>query len=111
MIVIIDLSEVISVAKPQSRTEYTNLLDIVEHMLSSYYAIPAVSTQFNPLRFRINNIDHLIHHKLAQVLPVLRAMAHKYQILYIDLGVNGSLIVSSEKIPHDHYRIYSNALP
>lgn len=51
--------------------------------------------------------ETLIHHEIKKVFPILTKIRDLNLTIYVDVGVNGSLILSTVKLNHGHHLFYN----
>lgn len=101
MLVLLNLKNLFAMLKPQTNYDLGSIAVMVERILSKYYGLPAESTRYVPMTFSIQ-YEHLVHHELAKVLPLLREHGSMGKTLYVDVTINGTLILSTEELKGDY---------
>lgn len=101
MLVLLNLKNVFALAKPQTNYDLGSIAVMVERILTRYYGLPAESSRYIPVVFTMQ-YEHLVHHELAKVMPLLLQSGSMGKTLYVDVTINGTLILSTEELKGDY---------
>lgn len=112
MLIVLNIQHLLAVNKPGTNYELANICGCVERILTRCYLMDCETVRYNPLRTSLSvREESLIHHEIRKILPVLMKLRNQNQTVYIDVGINGSLILSTVKLDHGHHMFYAQTVP
>ena len=111
MLILLNIEHLITITKPQSNYDLANICGCVERILTCCYLMDCETVRYNPMRTSLSASEEvLIHHEIKKVLPILTQMRDRGLTIYVDVGVNGSLILSTVKLDHGHHMFYTQTV-
>lgn len=111
MLILMNLTHVVSLMNPTSNYEFANICMSVERILSSCYLVDCRAIQgYAPIPYVPPNVETLIHHEIRKVLPLIKELRDVGKTIYIDLTIQGTLTLSTEKSIND-YTVYTPKIP
>lgn len=108
MLIMLNIEHLMAVTQPKSNYELANICGCVERILTGCYLMDCETVRYNPMRTSLTAQEEaLIHHEIKKVLPILTQIRNLNLTIYVDVGVNGSLILSTAKLDHGHHLFYT----
>ena len=112
MLIVLNIQHLIDLTKPKSNYDLANICGCVERILTCCYLMDCETVRYNPIRTSLSAREEaLIHHEIKKVLPILTKIRDLNLTIYVDVGVNGSLILSTVKLDHGHHLFYTQIVP
>lgn len=106
MLVLLNLRNLFAILRPITNYDLGSVTVMVERILVRYYGIPAESKRYIPVHFSMQ-YEELVHRELSKVLPMLKYQSVQGKTIYVDVTVNGTLILSTEELK-DGYAIFQS---
>lgn len=108
MLILLNIQHLLTVVQPTSQYELANICGCVERILTGCYLMDCETIRYNPMQTSLSPREEtLIHHEIKKVLPALMQMRNQNRTIYVDVGVNGSLILTTVKLQNGHHTLYT----